>query len=305
MKADPTRRLLVRGIGAATLLAGVASWAEPASASRSAEAALADLERSSGGRLGACLLDTGSGRSAGHRIDERFGMCSTFKLLLAAAILREADAGRLDLMTFVEYDKDDLVPHAPVTTKHLEHGGMSIGALAEAAQLTSDNVAANLLLGLLGGPAGFTAILRSMGDQVTRIDRVEPAMNLVPSGEQRDTSTPRALAHSAARIITGDLLSSASRDRLTHWMVATETGHKRIRAGLPADWRAGDKTGTGIAPVMANKHNDVAVAWPPGRAPLVIASFFEASGHFPKMRPEDDAVLAEVGRIAAAWIGKV
>ncbi|HWS26009.1 MAG TPA: class A beta-lactamase [Xanthomonadales bacterium] len=268
-----------------------------------AEQALAELERASSGRLGVFLLDTDSGRSTGHRSDERFGMCSTFKLLLAAAILREADAGRLQLDTFIEYGKADLVPHAPVTGANLDQGRMRIGALAEAAQLTSDNVAANLLLRVLGGPQGFTAILRQMGDAVTRIDRLEPEMNLVPAGELRDTTTPRAMAQSVARIMTGDLLSVSARDRLAAWMIATETGKKRIRAGLPAAWRAGDKTGTGVAPGMPNKHNDVAIVWPPGRAPVVIAAYFEASQHFENTRPEDDALLAQVGRIATSWIG--
>ena len=302
MKADLTRRWVVRGIGAASLLAGFSGWASRPVEHLDVDGALTEVEVASGGRLGVYLLDTGSGRSSGIRVDERFGMCSTFKLLLAAAILREADAGRIDLDRFVEYGKADLVPHAPVTEVNLDKGGMTVAALAEATQLTSDNVAANLLLGLLGGPQGFTAILRAMGDTVTRIDRLEPTMNLVPAGEVRDTTTPRAMAESVARIMTGEWLSAASRARLEQWTVATATGRKRIRAGLPADWRAGDKTGTGIAPGMANKHNDVAIVWPPDRAPVVIAAYFEAGGHFRSMRPEDDAVLAEVGRIAAQWI---
>jgi beta-lactamase class A len=302
MTPDPTRRVLIRGIGAASLLAGFAARAGRAVPAWSADGALAAVESAAGGRLGAQLLDTGSGRTAGWRGDERFGLCSTFKLLLAAAILREADAGRLDLEAVVAYGKADLVPHAPVTEAHLEQGGMTIGALAEATQLTSDNVAANLLLKLLGGPEGFTRILRSLGDPVTRLDRIEPEMNLVPAGEVRDTTTPRAMAASVARIVTGDVLSPAARERLVGWMVATATGTRRIRAGLPSGWRAGDKTGTGVAPAMPNKHNDVAVVWPPGRAPVVIAAYFEASAYFESTRPQDDAVLAEVGRIAARWI---
>ena len=302
MNVDRTRRTLVVGMSALSLLGGLGSLANGTKAPLMAEQALADLERDSGGRLGVFMLDTGSGRSTGHRSDERFGMCSTFKLLLAAAVLREADAGRLQLDTFIEYGKADLVPHAPVTGANLDKGGMSIGALAEAAQLTSDNVAANLLLRLLGGPQGFTAILRQMGDAVTRIDRVEPDMNLVPAGEMRDTTTPRAMAQSVARIMTDDLLSASAREQLAAWMIATETGKKRIRAGLPAAWRAGDKTGTGVAPGMPNKHNDVAIVWPPGRAPVVIAAYFEASHYFENTRPEDDAVLAEVGRLATGWI---
>lgn len=302
MQIDRTRRNLVGGLSALSLLGSVCSWAGSPKSELATEQTLAELERTSGGRLGVYMQDCGSGRSTGHRSDERFGMCSTFKLLLAAAILRESDAGRLKLETFVEYGKADLVPHAPVTGANLDKGGMSIGALAEAAQLTSDNVAANLLLRQLGGPQGFTAILRQMGDTVTRIDRIEPEMNLVPKGELRDTTTPRAMAQSVARVITGDMLSAGAREQLTRWMIATETGKRRIRAGLPADWRAGDKTGTGVAPDMPNKHNDVAVVWPPDRAAVVIAVYFEASGHFENMRPEDDAVLAQVGRIAAGWI---
>ncbi len=266
------------------------------------ESGLAELERRNGGRLGVCVLDSDSGRRLAWRGDERFGMCSTFKLLLAAIVLREADAGRLSLETVLPYTQADMVPYAPVTEKHLAAGGMSIGALAEATQITSDNVAANLLIRQLGGPEKVTATLRAMGDSITRLDRLEPEMNLVPVGEQRDTTSPCAMARTVADLHTGDWLSSASRAQLKDWMMATRTGARRIRAGLPADWVAGDKTGTGIAPSMASKYNDVAVIWPAGRKPVVVAAYYEASAHFEKMRDEDEAVLAEVGRIAAAWI---
>lgn len=295
---DLLRRALLQALAAAALVARMPVHA----AATSAESALAELERRSGGRLGVHLLDSGSGREFGHRADERFGMCSTFKLALAAAVLREADGGRLALDERIAFGKDDMVPYAPVTEKHLADGDMSIGALAEATQTTSDNVAANLLMKRLGGPLELTRLFRTMGDPVTRIDRWEPEMNLVPAGEQRDTTTPRAIAGLVARVCTGDLLAPSSRELLRGWMIATTTGKRRIRAGLPADWVAGDKTGTGIAPAMPNKYNDVAVIWRADRAPLVVAAYFEASGYFEKMRAEDEAVLAEVGRIAAGWI---
>ncbi|MGE4070744.1 MAG: class A beta-lactamase [Lysobacterales bacterium] len=263
---------------------------------------LSELERRSGGRLGVCVIDSGSGRSLAWRGDERFGMCSTFKLLLAAIVLREADAGRLSLDTVLPYTQADMVPYAPVTEQHLAAGGMSIGALTEATQTTSDNVAANLLIRQLGGPAQITATLRAMGDSITRLDRLEPEMNLVPAGEERDTTSPCAMADTVADILAGDWLSASSRSQLRDWLIATRTGARRIRAGLPAGWTAGDKTGTGIAPSMANKYNDVAVIWPAGRKPVVVAAYFEASAHFENMRDEDEAVLADVGRIAAEWI---
>jgi beta-lactamase class A len=295
---DSLRRTLLIALAIAPVVARAPAHA----AARPAADALAKLERRSAGRLGVYLLDVASGRELGQRADQRFGMCSTFKLPLAAAVLREADAGRLALDERIAFGKDDMVPYAPVTEKHLEEGGMTVAALAEATQTTSDNVAANLLMRRLGGPAEVTKMFRAMGDAVTRIDRWEPEMNLVPAGEERDTSTPRAIGGLTARLFSGDLLTPASRELLRNWMIATTTGKRRIRAGLPTGWIAGDKTGTGIAPAMANKYNDVAVIWPPGRAPVVVAAYFEASGHFEKMRAEDEAVLAEVGRIAAEWM---
>ncbi len=262
----------------------------------------AELEAKAGGKLGVCLLDTATGETATHRAHRRFGMCSTFKVLLAGAVLREIDAGRLAGDRAVPFDDGDMVFYAPVTSEHLEQGSMTVLELAEATQVTSDNVAANLLLELLGGPEGFTRLLRESGDDTTRLDRYEPEMNLVPAGEVRDTTTPHAMAHSVARFVTGDLLSSTSRETLAEWMVATRTGRRRLRAGLPEEWRSGDKTGTGVAETMTNKYNDVAVVWPPERAPLVLAAYYEAPAYFDSIRPEDEAVLAAVGRWAAGLI---
>lgn len=296
---DRTRRTLLRAAAAAALAASLPAGARAARPDLPDR--LAQLERRSGGRLGVAVIDTGDGRRAGHRSDERFGLNSTFKLLLAAVILREADAGRIDLDEVLAYGAADIVPHAPVTSRHLEAGGMTVVALAEAAQLTSDNVAANLLVQRLGGPAAFTAMLRELGDPVTRIDRLEPDMNFVPSGEERDTTTPAAMAGIVAKLFAGGLLSTTAQTRLRDWMIATQTGLRRLRAGLPADWVAGDKTGTGIAAGMPNKHNDVLVVWPPGRAPLVVAAYYESPVSDVDMRAEDDAVLAAAGQGVVEW----
>ena len=152
---------------------------------------LKELESRAGGRLGVCILDTGTGRLVGHRLDEPFAMCSTFKLPLAAVVLREADQGRLTLDERLRYSEKDMLSHAPVTREHLAEGAMTIAALIEAAQVTSDNVAANLIIKRLGGPEVFTAILRELGDRATRLDRYEPMMNLVltRSGARYDDAT--------------------------------------------------------------------------------------------------------------------
>ena len=264
--------------------------------------ALAALEQRAGGRLGVAVLDTGSGALLGHRQDERFGLCSTFKLALAGVVLRLIDQGRLKADQWVPYTQADLQSYAPVAKQHLTQGGMTVQALAEATQTTSDNTAANLLLGLMGGPAGLTQHLRDLGDTTTRLDRLEPAMNLVPVGELRDTTTPAAMARTTAALLTGQALSPASRARLADWMVATQTGLKRLRATLPPGWRAGDKTGTAMAPGMVDKYNDVAIFWPPahtGRAPVIVTAYYDtAKAHEQGIREQDEAVLAEVGRWA-------
>ena len=260
-----------------------------------------ELERRHGGRLGVCILNTVTGQRLGHRMEERFAMCSTFKLPLAAMILRAADQGKLNLETFIAYSKADMLAHAPVTEANLPKGGMTIRELAEAAQKQSDNPAANLLLKQIDGPTGLTQCLRALGDQITRVDRFEPEMNHVILGDDRDTTSPAAMAATLTKILTGDVLAPSSRNILIQWMIETTTGTKRLRAGFPKDWRAGDKTGTGFDEV-SGKCNDVALAWPPGKPPLIITAYFNTAGPADGIRDQDQAVLAAVGRLAADWI---
>jgi len=265
--------------------------------------ALVALEQKSGGRLGVCAIDTATGRKLAHRGDERFAMCSTFKLPLAGALLRAADRGTLKLDTVVPYGKEDLVPHAPVTEKNLDKGGMTIRDLAEAAQKTSDNVAANLLLKQIGGPAGFTQFFRDIGDSVTRLDRYEPEMNAGGvENDERDTTTPAAMAETVRKLMLTGALSRGARLVLREWMIDTKTGLKRLRAGLPSDWAAGDKTGTAMNGKLG-KYNDVAIAWPKDREPLVVAAYFNVPQSSEDIEDQHQGVLAEVGRIASAWAG--
>lgn len=293
------RRNLISSAAALT----IAGCAGPRQASQNiiVNAEMSALEARAGGRLGAFVLDTASGRMTGHRYGEAFAMCSTFKLALAAAVLQRADQGRLNLEMELRYTKADIVPHAPVTGPNLAKGSMRIVDLAEAAQKTSDNVAANLLIRYLGGPAAVTAIFRSWGDDVTRLDRYEPEMNDVPPGEERDTTTPRDFVQTMAALLTEDrILKGPSRNILIQWMIDTDTGMARIRGGLPASWKSADKTGTANSPNFNNKTNDIAIFWPPDRPPVIVTAFYEADGKYDEIRDADQAVLAEVGRIAAA-----
>ena len=292
------REFLMAPIAAAALRAGSAD-AVP-SARRFDASRLRSLETGQA-RLGVCFLDTATGEVSGNRLEEHFAMCSTFKLPLVAACLREADRGRLDLARVLTYSEADLLPWAPATRKHLASGGMSIGALAQAAQELSDGAAANLLVRHLGGPAAVTAKFRDMGDTVTRLDRYEPDLGLVLSADLRDTTSPLAMAQLVRRITTGDLLQRDSRERLLQWMQDTDTGPNRLRAGLPPEWRTGNKTGTGRTEGITNKCNDVAITFPTGRPPVIIAAYFDSGEYTAQVERRHEAVLAEVGRIAAQW----
>lgn len=266
------------------------------------EQALAALE--SGGRLGVAVLDTRDGTVRGHRLDERFALCSTFKLTLAAMVFDRAASGGSALDRRLPVGPADLLKHAPVTRAAVDAAArrgaataeLTLVELAEAAQTTSDGVAANILLRDLGGPAAFTSFCRRNGDEVTRLDRYEPEMNDVRTGDARDTTSPRAMAQLVARLF-GGVLAPAARTTLRTWMLATETGAERVRKGLPSDWIAGDKTGTGGGDDISVKCNDVVWIEPPGRAPLVVAVYYDTGvcGDWPS--DADEAVLAEVGRV--------
>lgn len=252
-------------------------------------------------RLGVCFLDTVTGEFSGNRIEERFAMCSSFKLAMVAACLREADSGRLSLEEMLPYSEADLLPWAPVTREHLAKGRLSIATLAQAAQEKSDSVAANLLVKRLGGPMAVTEKFREMGDTVTRLDRYEPDLGLVLSADTRDTTSPLAYAQLVARVLIGNILRPDSRELLLGWTRNTFTGTKRLRAGLPTEWRTGNKTGTGRDEGTTNKCNDVAITFPPGRNPIIIAAYFDSGEYTEKVEARHEAVLAEVGKIAAEW----
>ncbi len=257
------------------------------------EGRLAALERKTGGRLGIAIHDVTSGTTYGNRADERFLMASTFKLTLAAFVLARVDKEKEQLDRRIPFTKRDLVSWSPGTEKHADGPGLTVAELCEATVTLSDNTAANLLLESFGGPAALTGFVRSLGDGITRHDRTEPALNAHDgAGDERDTTTPAAMVGTLRKLLFGDVLSRRSRDRLTAWIVTNRTGDARLRAGFPADWLVGDKTGT----TGTGTANDIGVAWPSRRGALIVTAFCEMPAAKPKTR---DAAMAEIARIAA------
>jgi beta-lactamase class A len=254
---------------------------------------IAHIETESGGRLGVAALDTLTDARFGHRADERFPMCSTFKLLAAAAILARVDAKQERLDRLIEFAGADVVVNSPITKDHVGSPGMSLEELCEAAMTMSDNTAGNLLLASLDGPQALTAYARSLGDTVTRLDRIEPELNEATPGDIRDTTTPAAMAANLRALALDKALSAQSREQLVRWLIANKTGDTRLRAGLPAGWRVGDKTGSG----ERGTTNDVGVFWPPDRAPVIVSIYLTQTSASPAQR---NATLATVGRTVAS-----
>ena len=256
---------------------------------RAIQSQLASIEQNVRGRLGVAILDLESGLHAGHRSDERFPMCSTFKLMLAACVLARADRRDEALTRRIAYGPDRLEQYAPITSRHVGAQGMSIADLCDAAVTMSDNTAANLLLDTIGGPAGFTAFMRQLDDTVTRLDRNEPTLNTAIPGDVRDTTTPKAMLESMRKVLLGDALSRNSRALLLAWAVGNRTGDARLRAGVPRDWRVADKTGTG----ERGSTNDIGVLWPQHRAPILVTVYLTETNAPERSR---EAAIAEVAR---------
>jgi beta-lactamase class A len=297
-----THSLSRREAVAASLLAGtaLATTAAPASAQTVTpsplDAQLAELEGRYGGRLGASIVDLATGQQSGHRADERFLLMSTFKALAAGFVLARVDNEEEQLDRRIAFEAGSILPWSPVTKHHTGGAGMTVADLCAAIVTWSDNTAGNLILDSFGGPQALTGFLRRLGDEVTRLDRIELGLNTHEhDGDERDTTSPAAMAATLRTLLFGNVLSGASRNQLTAWLITSKTGGSRLRAGLPSRWLVGNKTGTNTAGVAA----DVGVAWPIGGGPLIITAYCdmpERTGN------EREAVIAEVSRIAAQGI---
>jgi beta-lactamase class A len=283
-----SRRLVLASLAA---FAGGAARAQTGAGNASLADRFAALEKRHGGRLGITVLDTVSQNAISQRGGERFAMCSTHKLLSAAFALWRVDHGQESLSRRIVYEARDLVTYSPATEKHAGKG-LSVAQICEAAVTLSDNTAANLLFASFGGPAGLTGFVRALGDDVTRSDRMETELNEAAPGDPRDTSTPLAMAATMRKLLVGEALSQTSRAQLAQWLIDNKTGDERLRAGLPNDWRIGDKTGTG----ERNTTNDVAIVWPPGRAPLIVTVFYAEADASLAQR---NAIIADAARAIA------
>jgi beta-lactamase class A len=251
---------------------------------------IASLEKQHGGRLGISALNTENGQRLGYRANERFALASTFKLLLVAAVLHRVDLGDETLNREVKFSASDIESYAPITSKHLIDGQMSVAELCAAALQYSDNTAANLLLKTLGGPAGLTRYIRTLGDTITRLDRNEPSLNTNISGDLRDTTKPVVMLNTMRTLLVGHALKPSSKEQLITWLKGNTTGDAKLRAGFNPLWNVGDKTGSGANGAT----NDVAIVWPQNHKPFLVTVYYSDSIISPEQQSK---VIAQVGSI--------
>lgn len=287
---------LALGLGAWGLSGCAFISKQQAAAARTLSDELAALEIQAQGRFGLYVLDTVSGAEAGWRGDERFPMCSTFKTLLAARVLYLAQRDEIRLWRKLYYSPSEVVAWSPISEKRAgANGGMTVQELCEAMVLVSDNTAANVLLEASGGPAALTQWLRELGDGTTRLDRNEPSLNTALPGDERDTTTPQAMLQSLQKLLLGDVLEGYARALLQQWLVDSRTGDKRVRAGMPGDWKVGGKTGSGERGTAC----DTLIVWPTEQsAPLLVTAYLTGSQLDGARR---EAVLARAGEAVKRW----
>ena len=173
---------------------------------------------------------------------------------------------------------------------------MSLADLCAASIVVSDNTAANFVLAALGGPKGVTQFFRALGDSTSRLDRIETDLNESTPGDVRDTTTPAAAVADLDKILLGDALKPASRERLKKWMVEDKVAGPLLRAALPEGWRIADKTGAG----GHGSRGIVAAIWPPGRAAIVVAIYLTET---PASLDARNAAIARIGAALVKALG--
>lgn len=294
------RRRVLTGVGALALGACDVAPASPTLEIRQTPGAwevdLGALEAAHGGRIG---LEARDGNMASWRAHERFNYCSTFKTFLATATLERVQRGEEQLDRAIPITAADMVFHAPITQPAVG-STLTIEQLCKGTVEVSDNPAANLLIRELGGIDAFRAWYRSIGDQSTTVDRLEPMMNR-KDGE-KDTTTPAQAASNLTSVFGSGAIQPQLEEpllaRLRGWMIDSPTGASRIKGGVPSGWTVAHKTGTG----GTGQTNDIGVIQPPSGDPIHIAIYYEAPSDLSATRR--DRVIAEATRLALQRLGR-
>lgn len=278
-------------------------------------------------QIGWAVKSLKDGGTAGQNPTRSYLQQSVFKLWVAACLLDKVDRGEMKLDDPFTVTKADLgFPYQPIAEKVGPEGyRTTLLDLIRYIVIHSDNPSADILLKRAGGPAAVTAWLRSKGIEGIRIDRNERALHraadeidtttgarqnaLVDAfvggtldGSTLDGATPGGTVDALAKLHNGDLLSPAGTRLLISIMGETQTGEKRIKAGLEPGWTWAHKTGTGghaNGQTRTLGVNDIGLLTAPDGEVFAVAVYIAGA---PQPIAEQEGWIADVGRgVIAQW----
>ncbi|MFB0980352.1 MAG: class A beta-lactamase [Alteromonadaceae bacterium] len=227
-----------------------------------------EQERKIGGRIGVSIYDVTANDLWNYNGNLRFPLMSTFKTLACAKLLSDVENGIQSLDNSTVITKKSLVTWSPITEQRVGEK-VTLKEACSAAMIMSDNTATNIVLKGIKGPEALTQFLRSIGDDVTRLDRIEPYLNEAIDGDERDTTTPNAIVKSLHTLLFGDVLSTLSKEQLKKWMMDNRVTGSLLRSVLPELWSIADRSGSGGFGSRAI----TAVVWSDKKTPLIISIY--------------------------------
>ena len=221
---------------------------------------------------------------------------STFKTLACAKLLADVEKELQSFDTSAVITKNAIITWSPVTEKLIGEN-ISLKQACSATMIMSDNTAANIVLTGINGPEALTKFMRSIGDKVTRLDRIEPDLNEALDGDKRDTTTPNAIVKSLHSLLFGDVLSEPSKIQLKQWMIDNKVTGSLLRSVLPENWSIADRSGAG----GYGSRGITAVVWSKMRSPIIISIYLTQTDASFALR---DKAIADIGKEIFTVYGK-
>jgi len=241
-----------------------------------------------GARIGVAIYDVAANDLWNYNGNVRFPLMSTFKTLACAKLLADVDKGLQSFDTSTVISPTSLIDWSPITEKHLGKE-MSLKQACSAAMIMSDNTASNIVLNGIKGPKALTQFMRSIGDDITRLDRIEPELNEALDGDKRDSTTPNAIVKSLHTLLFGNVLSQASKIQLKQWMIDNKVTGSLLRSVLPKSWSIADRSGSG----GYGSRGITAVVWSDKRTPVIISIYLtQTTASF----SERNKAIADIGK---------
>jgi beta-lactamase class A len=226
-------------------------------------------------------------------------MQSVFKLPLGIAVLHQVEQGKLTLDQPIRFEPSDrILPHAysPLWDKYPD-AGVDI-PLRELLRLTvslSDNVAADILLRVAGGPAVVDKYIASLGIRGFHLRDNENALHHATAVQYRNWFEP-AGAVQLLRLIDERSPLNAEHTAFLREIMTAPPEKTRIGAKLPPGTAVAHKSGTSdVDNCLAHATNDIGLITLPDGRKLAVAVFVTDSRADEATRLR---VIAEIGKAA-------